>query len=63
MRPFEAAATSPGDPWLNIAIFGAFVAITMIIPRKATIAPRPAAREKPTTNASLATWVRESRAG
>ncbi|RZS64787.1 cation/acetate symporter [Agromyces ramosus] len=31
MRPFEAAATSPGDPWLNIAIFGAFVAITMII--------------------------------
>jgi len=31
MRQFEAAATSPGDPWLNIAIFGAFVAITMII--------------------------------
>lgn len=31
MRPLEAAATSPGDPWLNIAIFGAFVAITMII--------------------------------
>lgn len=24
-------AASPGDPWLNIAIFGAFVAITMII--------------------------------
>ncbi|ANJ28307.1 cation acetate symporter [Agromyces aureus] len=27
----EAASTSPGDPWLNIAIFGAFVAITMVI--------------------------------
>lgn len=26
-----AAAASPGEPWLNIAIFGAFVAITMII--------------------------------
>jgi cation/acetate symporter len=26
-----AATTSPGEPWLNIAIFGAFVAITMII--------------------------------
>ncbi|RXZ67413.1 solute symporter family protein [Agromyces albus] len=32
MRSLEAAAvTSPGEPWLNIAIFGAFVAITMII--------------------------------
>ncbi|MRG59252.1 sodium/solute symporter [Agromyces sp. CFH 90414] len=28
---FEAATTSPGEPWLNIAIFGAFVAITMVI--------------------------------
>lgn len=27
----EAAAASPGDPWLNIAIFGAFVAITLVI--------------------------------
>ncbi|SFR91554.1 cation/acetate symporter [Agromyces sp. CF514] len=27
----EAASSSPGDPWLNIAIFGAFVAITMVI--------------------------------
>lgn len=27
----EAAASSPGEPWLNIAIFGAFVAITMVI--------------------------------
>ncbi|MGW9168171.1 solute symporter family protein [Agromyces sp. NPDC055658] len=26
-----APAASPGEPWLNIAIFGAFVAITMII--------------------------------
>ncbi|MCM3657380.1 sodium/solute symporter [Agromyces mediolanus] len=26
-----AAANAPGEPWLNIAIFGAFVAITMII--------------------------------
>ncbi|MDQ0893769.1 solute symporter family protein [Agromyces ramosus] len=26
-----ATTTSPGEPWLNIAIFGAFVAITMII--------------------------------
>ena len=32
MRHFEAAATtSPGEPWLNIAIFGAFVAVTMVI--------------------------------
>lgn len=32
MRAFEqAAATAPGEPWLNIAIFGAFVAITMVI--------------------------------
>ncbi|MFD4421245.1 cation acetate symporter [Agromyces sp. NPDC058484] len=31
MRHLEAAATSPGDPWLNIAIFGAFVAITLMI--------------------------------
>ena len=31
MLHFEAASTSPGDPWLNIAIFGAFVAITMVI--------------------------------
>ncbi|MDQ2697818.1 MAG: cation acetate symporter [Actinomycetota bacterium] len=31
MRHFEAASTSPGDPWLNIAIFGAFVAITLVI--------------------------------
>ena len=31
MLHLEAAATSPGDPWLNIAIFGAFVAITMVI--------------------------------
>ncbi|GLU88482.1 cation acetate symporter [Agromyces sp. NBRC 114283] len=27
----EPAASAPGEPWLNIAIFGAFVAITMII--------------------------------
>ncbi|WP_350348658.1 sodium/solute symporter [Agromyces sp. G08B096] len=27
----EAATTAPGEPWLNIAIFGAFVAITMVI--------------------------------
>jgi len=27
----EAAATQVGEPWLNIAIFGAFVAITMVI--------------------------------
>ncbi|WP_159605356.1 solute symporter family protein [Agromyces humi] len=27
----EAAAASPGEPWLNITIFGAFVAITLII--------------------------------
>ncbi|GAA1828631.1 solute symporter family protein [Agromyces salentinus] len=27
----EAASTQVGEPWLNIAIFGAFVAITMII--------------------------------
>ena len=31
MRHFEAASSSPGDPWLNIAIFGAFVAITLVI--------------------------------
>lgn len=32
MLHFAAApASSPGEPWLNIAIFGAFVAITMII--------------------------------
>ena len=31
LRFEEAAAASPGEPWLNIAIFGAFVAITMII--------------------------------
>ena len=31
MLHLEAASTSPGDPWLNIAIFGAFVAITMVI--------------------------------
>ncbi|MDR7187293.1 cation/acetate symporter [Microbacterium sp. BE35] len=32
MRHFgEAATTSPGEPWLNIAIFGAFVAVTMVI--------------------------------
>ncbi|UIP59821.1 solute symporter family protein [Agromyces marinus] len=32
MFAFESAASaSPGDPWLNIAIFGAFVAITMVI--------------------------------
>jgi len=31
LRFEEAAASSPGEPWLNIAIFGAFVAITMII--------------------------------
>ena len=31
MRHFEAASTSPGEPWLNIAIFGAFVAVTMFI--------------------------------
>ncbi|MEV4686040.1 solute symporter family protein [Microbacterium sp. LWH3-1.2] len=32
MRYFtEAATTSPGEPWLNIAIFGAFVAVTMVI--------------------------------
>jgi cation/acetate symporter len=31
MLHLEAAATSPGDPWLNIAIFGAFVAITLVI--------------------------------
>src|ERR671913_1986429 len=31
LHPAAAATTSPGDPWLNIAIFGAFVAITMII--------------------------------
>ena len=31
MFRFEAASASPGEPWLNIAIFGAFVAITMII--------------------------------
>ncbi|MFK4731019.1 sodium/solute symporter [Agromyces mediolanus] len=27
----EPAASAPGEPWLNIAIFGAFVAITMVI--------------------------------
>ncbi|GGR20128.1 cation acetate symporter [Agromyces mediolanus] len=27
----EPTASAPGEPWLNIAIFGAFVAITMII--------------------------------
>lgn len=31
MLRFEAASTSPGEPWLNIAIFGAFVAVTMVI--------------------------------
>jgi cation/acetate symporter len=32
MFSFEAAAsTSPGEPWLNMAIFGAFVAVTMVI--------------------------------
>ena len=31
MLHLEAAATSPGNPWLNIAIFGAFVAITLVI--------------------------------
>ena len=31
MRHLEAASSSPGDPWLNIAIFGAFVAITLVI--------------------------------
>ncbi|HEU4466210.1 MAG TPA: cation acetate symporter, partial [Agromyces sp.] len=31
MFRFEAASTSPGEPWLNIAIFGAFVAVTMVI--------------------------------
>jgi cation/acetate symporter len=31
MRHIEAASSSPGDPWLNIAIFGAFVAITLVI--------------------------------
>ena len=28
---FEAASTSPGEPWINLAIFGVFVAITMVI--------------------------------
>ncbi|WP_167050672.1 cation acetate symporter [Salinibacterium sp. ZJ77] len=27
----QMATTAPGDPWLNIAIFGAFVLVTMII--------------------------------
>lgn len=31
LRLEQAAATAPGEPWLNIAIFGAFVAITMVI--------------------------------
>lgn len=31
VRAAEAAPAAPGEPWLNIAIFGAFVAITMII--------------------------------
>ena len=31
MVHLEAASVSPGEPWLNIAIFGAFVAITMVI--------------------------------
>lgn len=31
LRAAEAAPAAPGEPWLNIAIFGAFVAITMII--------------------------------
>ncbi|WP_022888828.1 solute symporter family protein [Agromyces italicus] len=31
LRAAETAPASPGEPWLNIAIFGAFVAITMII--------------------------------
>ncbi|WP_308797511.1 solute symporter family protein [Agromyces silvae] len=31
LRFEQAAATAPGEPWLNIAIFGAFVAITMVI--------------------------------
>ncbi|GAA1058306.1 cation acetate symporter [Agromyces luteolus] len=31
MFAFEAATSSPGNPWLNIAIFGAFVAVTMVI--------------------------------
>ncbi|GAA1795810.1 solute symporter family protein [Agromyces lapidis] len=31
IRAAEAAPAAPGEPWLNIAIFGAFVAITMII--------------------------------
>ncbi|MFF2272933.1 cation acetate symporter [Agromyces sp. NPDC058136] len=30
-RAADAAPAAPGEPWLNIAIFGAFVAITMII--------------------------------
>jgi len=31
MLHFEAAPTAPGNPWLNIGIFGLFVAITMVI--------------------------------
>src|SRR4029453_15992981 len=31
MRHLQAATTPPANPWLNIAIFGAFVAITIII--------------------------------
>ena len=31
MLHLEAATSSPGNPWLNIGIFGAFVAITMVI--------------------------------
>ncbi|MGW9631660.1 solute symporter family protein [Agromyces sp. NPDC055520] len=31
MLHLEAASASPGESWLNITIFGAFVAITMII--------------------------------
>ena len=27
----KLATSSPGDPWINIAIFGAFVLVTMII--------------------------------
>ncbi|MEJ3405912.1 cation acetate symporter [Rathayibacter sp. YIM 133350] len=31
MLHFAPASSSPGDPWLNIAIFGAFVAVTLIV--------------------------------
>ncbi|MGL3148854.1 solute symporter family protein [Microbacterium sp. A82] len=31
MLHFETAGSSPGEPWLNISIFGVFVAITMVI--------------------------------